>query len=98
MEIEDLAKDIENLAGMVQRGFKEQSGKLDEFKKEMYEFRDKTDASIFKIENNITSIFGRLDSIDNNLSEINPFLKLLKYNDRDLEKRVTKIENKLGMA
>ena len=91
MKIEDLAKEIENLAGMVQRGFKEQTTNLNEFKDEMYEFKD--EMYTFK-----SSVDSKFSQIQESLSDLNPSLRALKLSDGDLEKRVTKIEHKLGMA
>ncbi len=85
---------IDSLAAMIQKGFQEQGVKLDE----LFEFRDKTEQSLFEVKSDIKTIYGKLDSIDGTLAKINPMLDGLKYSDRDLEKRVTRIENKLGMA
>lgn len=104
--------ELEDLALMVQKGFQEQSRELREFKEEMHDFRDemyefknevygfkfKTEGSIFEIQGNTKNIYGKLDSIDDTLEEIRPLLKVLKYNDRDLDKRATKIEHQLKMA
>jgi hypothetical protein len=97
--------EIDNLALMVQKGFQEQSKELREFKDEMYEFKDEmygfkssTEGSFFEIKGNIKNIFGKLNSIENIQEEIKPMLRVLKYNDKDLDKRVTKIEHKLKVA
>ncbi len=100
-----VSKEIESLAVMVQKGFQEQSENLNEFKEEMGEFkeemsgfRDKTEFSIVEIKSELGTMRGRFDFIDESLAHIDPMIKVLKLSDRDLEKRVTKIEHKLGMA
>ena len=81
---------IEDLAQMVQRGFAEISSKM-ATKKEMADGFKETNERLETLEHKVNQIDRRLFSIEEDVAEIKP------GKHKELEKRVTVIERKLGI-
>lgn len=82
---------IEDLARMVQKGFNETNGRIDAFENKVDERLGKVETQLVDLNHMVDQIDRRLFSIEEDMAEI----KTKKH--KELEKRVTFIEHKLGI-
>lgn len=90
---------IESLAIMIQKSFLHADQKFEEFKGEMYEFRDETRFALYELDQHARKTDGRLDCIEGRLDKIEARLDIVEdklevviMEVRGHEKRVTSLE------
>ena len=89
---------VGDLALMIQRGFSEQGKKLDEFKDEMYEFKNQAGKTLFSIDSKLKDVDKRLDTIEKTLGPLVHVVDVMKINWRDHENRILNLEKRMDLV
>ena len=94
---------IDDLAVMVQNGFADMSEKMvtkiefNEFKADMFGFRNKTDMTLFNLDNHAQETNKRLDAIEKALGPLVQVSSFMQNEIRSLNGRVSSLERKVGI-
>ena len=96
---------IDDLAGMVQRGFLNQESKFnkrfDTIEEEisgLKDFEKRTDKAVFELQSDMDEVKKRLGSIEKTLGPLTYTVDNMKFNLRDYELRISRLEKKAGLV
>ena len=89
-----LSDELEKFAAMVKRGFDDVMKRFDDMvtKKEFYEFKDKTETSLYDLKTDMVDVKGKLMKVEDRLDSIEDILQPTINQVNDHEERITKLE------
>ena len=90
--LENVAESVDNLAVITKRGFDNVHGELKEFKDEMHDFKNKTDATLFTLSSKANETNDRLDAIEKTLGPLVHVSSIMQKEIRSLNTRVDRLE------
>ena len=92
VSLESVAESIDNLAVITKRGFDNVHDELKEFKGEMHDFRNKTDATLFTLSSKANQTNDRLEVIEKTLGPLVHVFSVVQKEIRSLNTRVDRLE------
>jgi len=99
-KFDSLSDAIESLAITTKKGFDNVVSKTEfnEFRDEMYEFKKETTAALSSLDSKLYDIDNRLKKVEETLEPLLTGYRIMQNEISDLNKRIEKLELKVGIA
>ncbi len=100
---EVISAEFEKFAGMIQRSFMDLQERMvtktefNEFKSEMYSFKDDTERSFYDLKTDVIDLKDKVGRVEKRLDSIEPKVESFVYMWREHEDRLGEHENRLAL-